>query len=72
VNCIAPGVVKGFLADKMFARLSEEQNAALLAQHPLGYAEGSDVAAAVAFLMSDDSRMVTGSVMPVDGGYSVQ
>jgi NAD(P)-dependent dehydrogenase (short-subunit alcohol dehydrogenase family) len=72
VNCVAPGVVKGFLADRMFERLSEEQNTALLAQHPLGYAEGGDVAAAVAFLMSDDARMITGTVMPVDGGYSAQ
>lgn len=70
VNCIAPGVVQGFLADRMFERLSDEQNAAVRAAHPLGFAEGSDVAAAAAFLLSDQSRMITGTVMPVDGGYA--
>lgn len=70
VNCVAPGVVQGFLAERMFERLSDEQNAALRAAHPLGYAEGKDVAAAVAFLFSDESRLITGTVMPVDGGYA--
>jgi len=70
VNCIAPGVVRGYLAECMFERMSEEQNGALLAAHPLGYSEGSDVAAATAFLLSEDSRMITGTVMPVDGGYA--
>jgi 3-oxoacyl-[acyl-carrier protein] reductase len=70
VNCIAPGVVNGYLAERMFERMSAEQNAALQAAHPLGYAEGADVAAAAAFLLSEESRMITGITLAVDGGYS--
>lgn len=72
VNCIAPCVVRGHLADRMFERLSPEQNELLSSQHPMGYAQGSDVADAAMFLLSDNARIVTGTVLPVDGGYSAQ
>jgi NAD(P)-dependent dehydrogenase (short-subunit alcohol dehydrogenase family) len=70
VNCVAPGVIHGHLADMMFERISEEQSKALHAAHPLGIGEGSDVAAAALFLLSNESRLVTGITLPVDGGYS--
>src|SRR5262249_20150624 len=70
VNCIAPGIVQSYLAGLMFERISEEQSKALRDAHPLGYAEGSDVAAAALFLLSDEARMITGVTLPVDGGYS--
>ncbi len=35
-----------------------------------GIVEASDVAAAVAFLASDDARFITGVTLPVDGGYT--
>jgi len=31
-----------------------------------------DVAAAVAFLASDDARFISGVTLPVDGGYTAQ
>jgi NAD(P)-dependent dehydrogenase (short-subunit alcohol dehydrogenase family) len=31
-----------------------------------------DVAAAVAFLASDEARFITGHVIPIDGGYTAQ
>jgi NAD(P)-dependent dehydrogenase (short-subunit alcohol dehydrogenase family) len=34
----------------------------------MGTAE--DIAAAAAFLLSDDARFITGAVLPVDGGQS--
>jgi NAD(P)-dependent dehydrogenase (short-subunit alcohol dehydrogenase family) len=40
---------------------------------PLGrLATPEDIAAAVAYLVSDDSRYVTGTTIKVDGGYTAQ
>jgi NAD(P)-dependent dehydrogenase (short-subunit alcohol dehydrogenase family) len=43
-------------------------------QVPLGGKMGTawDVAAAAAFLASDDARFITGVLLPVDGGLSVK
>lgn len=44
----------------------------MLARIPLGrFAEPRDVAQAVAFLLSDQSNMITGASLPVDGGFLV-
>lgn len=34
--------------------------------------EPEDVAAAIVFLASDESRQITGTVLTVDGGYSIR
>jgi NAD(P)-dependent dehydrogenase (short-subunit alcohol dehydrogenase family) len=38
--------------------------------HPLGLGSPADVAGAVAFLLSDAARWITGSCLTIDGGYS--
>ena len=49
--------------------LNEVQRKALLDQVPLGeIGRPEDVAAAVAFLASDDARYITGQTINVDGG----
>jgi 3-oxoacyl-[acyl-carrier protein] reductase len=53
----------------MTRALSEEQRAALLTQIPLGrLGQASDVAGAVAFLVSPPGGYVTGTVLHVNGG----
>lgn len=70
VNVVAPAVVLGAKAEQQFAMLPAEQNAALAAAHPLGYGTPKDVANAAAWLLADSGRWVTGTTIPVDGGFS--
>ena len=65
VNAIAPG----FIATPMTAGLPEAAKAAMLAQIPLKRpGTDRDVAAAVAFLASDEAGYITGQVLNVNGG----
>ena len=42
----------------------------MMVRHPLNrFAEAEEVAQSIAMLLSEDSRMVTGMVLPVDGGF---
>lgn len=72
VNVVAPAVVLGSRAGEQFALLPPEQNAALAAAHPLGYGTPQDVADAIAFLLGDTGRWITGVTLPLDGGYTAQ
>lgn len=64
-NVVAPGAI----VTALWADIGEEARAAVVAQTPmsrLGLPE--DVAAAVAFLASDDAAFITGTTLVVDGG----
>ena len=71
VNCIAPGMIETDLADATAERISDEALAAHLKAYPLGAGQPTDVAAATSFLLSQESRWVTGITLPVDGGFSI-
>lgn len=65
VNAVAPG----FIETAMTAVLNEDQKNAMTSQVPLGRTgTDADVAAAVAFLASDDAAYITGHVLDVNGG----
>jgi 3-oxoacyl-[acyl-carrier protein] reductase len=67
-NCVAPG----FIASAMTDGLPDAQKEALTARIParkLG--EGSDVAAAVAYLASREASYVTGQTLHVNGGMAM-
>lgn len=72
VNCVAPGMVRTEMTEKFFESLSAEQVQGIEALHPLGFGTARDVANAIAFLISDASRWITGSTLVVDGGYTAQ
>ena len=65
VNCVAPG----FIDTDMTKALDEAQRQALATQIPLSrLGEPSDIAAVVAFLVSDAAQYITGETIHVNGG----
>lgn len=70
VNALSPGPVNTPLLVELFAK-DPERAARRLVHIPLGrFAEASEIAAAVAFLASDDASFITASNFLVDGGIS--
>ncbi len=72
VNCVAPGFVKTPMYGKVAGFWGPEQEARIESLHPLGEGEPEDVANAIAFLLADTGKWITGSVLTVDGGYTAQ
>ncbi|MFC8447556.1 3-oxoacyl-ACP reductase [Kitasatospora sp. NPDC057223] len=70
VNALCPGPVNTPLLQELFAK-DPERAARRLVHIPLGrFAEPAEIAAAVAFLASDDSSFMTANTFLVDGGIS--
>ncbi len=70
VNALSPGPVNTPLLQELFAK-DPARAARRLVHIPFGrFAEPSEIAAAVAFLASDDSSFITASNFLVDGGIS--
>ena len=70
VNCIAPGpVYTPMVAESM----TPERRAVRAKAAPLGI-EGNawDIGYAALFLVSPEARWITGQVLPVDGGATLQ
>lgn len=69
VNCIAPSLTDTPLSAKFLS--SEAKRSAMVNRHPLKrVGTVDDIAAAVGFLLSDESGWMTGQVIAVDGGLS--
>ncbi|BDU10602.1 3-oxoacyl-ACP reductase [Aurantimicrobium sp. INA4] len=70
VNALCPGPVNTPLLQELFAKDPERAQRRLV-HIPIGrFAKPEELAAAVAFLASDDSSFITGSTFLVDGGIS--
>jgi len=67
-NCIAPG----FISSPMTDVLPEAQKESLLSTIPAGkLGQGTDIAAAVAYLSSDEASYMTGQTLHINGGMAM-
>lgn len=70
VNAVAPGYIRTAMVDELIERGSIDEDG-LNAKIPMRRLGGSaDIAAAVAFLASDDAGYITGATLAVDGGWT--
>jgi len=69
INCVAPGYIDaGIMSDVP----DVYRQSAVIPGIPMGHlGEAADIAKAVAFLASDDAKYITGTVLTVDGGFSM-
>ncbi len=68
VNCVSPGAIE----TDMMAGFSEDDKAALADETPLGrLGKPEEIAAAVAFLASEEAAFITGQVLAPNGGLVI-
>ena len=68
VNCVCPGVILTPLTEGWLSSPGTLESVS--AWHPMGrIGQPEEVAAAIAFLASDEASFITGAVLPVDGGF---
>ena len=75
VNSIHPGYIWTPMVEKALQSTAspDEMKRQIEALHPVGHmGEPMDIAYAVLYLASDESKFVTGSALVVDGGYTAQ
>jgi NAD(P)-dependent dehydrogenase (short-subunit alcohol dehydrogenase family) len=70
-NCVLPGIVETEMVKGLFSSIPLEAKEKIIKEHPLGLGKPEDIAALVAFLLSDEARWITGAEYIIDGGYSI-
>lgn len=71
VNCVAPGFIKTKMSAKALDSDPERKNK-VLCRTPMGIlGEPSDIGDAVFYFATNESKYVTGTILPVDGGNSI-
>jgi NAD(P)-dependent dehydrogenase (short-subunit alcohol dehydrogenase family) len=68
VNAVAPTVTMTELAAAAWSDPAKKDP--MMVRHPIGrFAEVADVAKSIVMLLGDDAPMITGAILPIDGGF---
>lgn len=71
VNAIAPGAIETPMMTRAFVGKAEASRRAVRARHAMDrFGTSAEAAAAAAFLLGDSAGFITGTVLPVDGGWA--
>lgn len=71
VNCVCPGGIDTRVTQVLAGERADEVRRAMAAAHPLKRMGGADeIAAAIAFLASDEASFITGAALVADGGLT--
>lgn len=72
LNAVVLGVVKTPMSESWISNLDETQTNALMSSYPMGLGMPSDVASMICFLLSKESKWITGQKFILDGGHSIR
>lgn len=73
VNAVAPGTTLTPMIERLFAEMEPEARDEIAERHPIGrFARPHEIARAILFLGSDAASFITGTILPVDGGYTAK
>lgn len=71
-NVVCPGYTSTPLVENYLSGLSSNEHDALNQAHPLGgIGIPENISKAILFFLSDESKWITGTVLPVDGGFTL-
>lgn len=72
LNIIIPGVIRTDMSLEFLGKMTEQQRENLEKSYPLGLGTAQDAANLIVFLLSEESRWITGQTFVLDGGHSVK
>ena len=73
INCISPGTLADTaMTDNLKKQISEEEFHRIEQEYPMGLGSTKDISSLCLFLLSDESKWITGQNIIVDGGLSVR
>ncbi|WP_276348709.1 SDR family oxidoreductase [Daejeonella sp. JGW-45] len=72
VNAISPAIVVSPMSDMLLAGTSHDEYKEINKMHPTGFGTTMDVVPMILFLLSANSKWITGQNIKIDGGYSIK